>query len=120
MNRNQYFNICRIRSDNDFKNAYENSSKYDKNTAAATQVGDSGKHQESLLWSGNDISQQKNLVNGLQIGTNNSDINFTRAINIATDFEKIQFTPSVEEGVFDFNNSNEDSTYEIKSRPTQL
>jgi len=70
---------------------------------------------------GNDKNQQKNLALGLQIGTNNSDINFTRAINIATDFEKIQFTPSVEEeGVFDFNNSNEDSTFEIKSRPTQL
>ena len=66
-------------------------------------------------------NQQKNFGINLQIGTNNSDINFTRALNMATDFEKIQFTPSAEEDVFDFDNSNQDSSaYDIKSRPKQI
>jgi hypothetical protein len=34
-------------------------------------------------------------------------------MNIATDFEKIQFTPSVDEEASDFDNS----AFEIKSRP---
>jgi len=120
-NRNQYFNVSRIRSDNDFKNAYECSSKCEIKTATATQVGDSRKHQDSEIWNGMVDSQQKTFGINLQIGTNNSDINFTRALNMATDFEKIQFTPSAEEDVFDFDNSNQDSSAcEIKSRPKQI
>lgn len=65
-------------------------------------------------------SQQKTFGINLQIGTNNSDINFTRALNMATDFEKIQFTSSAEDNVFDFDNSNQDSSAcEINSRPTK-
>ena len=64
--------------------------------------------------------QQKNFANHLQIGTNNSDINFTRALNMATDFEKIQFTPSAEDDGYDFDQSNQDSASEIRPRPKQL
>lgn len=41
---------------------------------------------------------------------------------MATDFEKIQFTPSgQEDDVFDFDNSNQDSSAcEIKSRPKHI
>jgi hypothetical protein len=52
-NRNQYFNIYRIRSDNDIKNAYDLSSKEGQSLAAATQVGDSGKNSESILGADN-------------------------------------------------------------------
>ena len=103
-NRNQYFNVCRIRSDNDFKAAYECSSKCENNVA--TEVGDSGKHQDSEISKVMANNRQKTFGINLQIGTNNSDINFTRALNMATDFEKIQFTPSAAEDVFDFDNSN--------------
>ena len=44
---NQYFNISRIRSDNDFKHALDIISKDGRFTAAATNVGDSGNNRNS-------------------------------------------------------------------------
>jgi hypothetical protein len=55
--RNQYFNISRIRSDDDFKNAYESSSKEGQSLAAITQVGGSGKNSGSHLGVENDVTQ---------------------------------------------------------------
>ena len=51
----------------------------------------------------------------LQIGTNKLDINFSNAMNIATDFDKIQ-SFHMDEGVFDFNNSNEGSNFEMNGQ----
>lgn len=66
------------------------------------------------------MNEQKNFHNKLQIGTNNSDINFTRVLNMATDFEKIQFTPSVKERAYEFDQSNDGEATEIKSRPKKI